>query len=460
SEEQDIPRYIEKAGRTPKIIAALLLVVILCELVYYLFSAGGMEKIREAMAPAQGETPQSVVSQPASQSVSVPPITLPTPEPEPLPSPVPTSAYVFEDWDSIIAEKRLKYAPESVAFLPMEGATELYEFNDGIAMAKVGEKMGFIRDIAKGVEDARYDQIMPFSENKAAVCVDGKWGYVDSSLSADKSIACEWDSAAAFHEGYAVVSMNGREMLIDQWGTVFLDVGYEKLRTYSQGLIPARLNGKWGYIDIDGRVAIPFDYDDAGSFSSGLAVVVTGGKACYIDTRGNQVTGMYDDAWSFNENHTAKVKVGEKYGLISGDGGSLIQPEWDNIWNLQEGVATVQKNGKFGYVSQTDNIVVVQPVYSDVWSSTFGLIPVKTQTGKWGYVDRVGNTVIEPQYDDAYIFADGVARVGKGGKYCLIDLTGKELCDYSYKQMGYVREGYCPAVTTDGQWGYIKITYK
>ena len=33
------------------------------------------------------------------------------------------------------------------------------------------------------------------------------------------------------------------------------------------------------------------------------------------------------------------------------------------------------------------------------------------QKGKWGYIDRSGRTVIEPRFDYAWDFSDGLARV-------------------------------------------------
>jgi hypothetical protein len=44
--------------------------------------------------------------------------------------------------------------------------------------------------------------------------------------------------------------------------------------------------------------------------------------------------------------------------------------------------------------------------------------------GKWGYIDRSGTVVIEPGFDEAAEFLDGLARVKVGGKPGYIDRTG------------------------------------
>ncbi len=48
------------------------------------------------------------------------------------------------------------------------------------------------------------------------------------------------------------------------------------------------------------------------------------------------------------------------------------------------------------------------------------------QNGKWGFIDKTGKVVIEPQFDDAWLFREGgLASVKIGDKHGYIDKTGK-----------------------------------
>jgi hypothetical protein len=60
---------------------------------------------------------------------------------------------------------------------------------------------------------------------------------------------------------------------------------------------------------------------------------------------------------------------------------------------------------------------VVPLKYDDVskWGFKEGLTQVY-QNGKWGYVDKSGNELIKPQYDEADDFVNGKAKVKKDGK--------------------------------------------
>lgn len=52
-----------------------------------------------------------------------------------------------------------------------------------------------------------------------------------------------------------------------------------------------------------------------------------------------------------------------------------------------------------------------------------GLFPIK-KDGKWGYIDKTGKVVIEPQFDRAAGFSEGLAFVWIGNKGGWIDKTG------------------------------------
>ena len=76
---------------------------------------------------------------------------------------------------------------------------------------------------------------------------------------------------------------------------------------------------------------------------------------------------------------------------------------------------------------------------------------------KRGYFSmNTGRVVIEPQYDRAWVFSDGLASVEEGGYIKFIDATGKVVIDqkmpYIPGMEGYVfHGGYCVVDTDDGE---------
>ena len=53
-----------------------------------------------------------------------------------------------------------------------------------------------------------------------------------------------------------------------------------------------------------------------------------------------------------------------------------------------------------------------------------GVAAVQGASGKWGYIDTNGEWVVNPQFDWANDFSDGLALVELNGKYGYIDKTG------------------------------------
>ncbi len=82
------------------------------------------------------------------------------------------------------------------------------------------------------------------------------------------------------------------------------------------------------------------------------------------------------------------------------------------------------------------------------------LKPKQDTSGKWGYVDAQGNTVIPYQYDDAGNFRENVAWVKLNFEYGYINQQGKMVipCRYDYAQD--FMEGLA-RVKLNGKYGYI-----
>lgn len=84
--------------------------------------------------------------------------------------------------------------------------------------------------------------------------------------------------------------------------------------------------------------------------------------------------------------------------------------------------------------------------------SSFDYIP--TQEGlKWGY-KQLGEWVIEPRFDDAKSFHDGLACVKLYGKWGYIRKNGKVAIPYKYEDAKTFSEGLAPVMLYQ-KWGFI-----
>lgn len=142
-------------------------------------------------------------------------------------------------------------------------------------------------------------------------------------------------------------------------------------------------DGCFGYTDTCGTVVIPLIYDYADSFSNGFAVVGKGEKNDrrfgLIDRQGCEVVPcIYADVAGFSSG-LARVQEGtdsvRRYGYVDTLGQVVIPLKYDYARDFSEGMAVVAKgewSGKSGYGKRDFEF-----------------------TGKYGFIDRRGNEVID-----------------------------------------------------------------
>ena len=108
---------------------------------------------------------------------------------------------------------------------------------------------------------------------------------------------------------------------------------------------------------------------------------------------------------------------------------------------------TTENTGKF----------VINPQFDNALDFSEGLAAVRIGeivTGKWGFIDKQGKIVINPQFDDAKSFRGGLAAVKVGGKWGFIDKQGKIVINPQFDMLRSFAEELA-AVEIGGKWGFI-----
>lgn len=70
---------------------------------------------------------------------------------------------------------------------------------------------------------------------------------------------------------------------------------------------------------------------------------------------------------------------------------------------------------------------------SSIQSQTLKVIA--DSKGRCGYADSLGNIVVPCKYEMAFPFNNGIGKVGKGNKYGLIDISGREILALKYDEI-------------------------
>ena len=121
------------------------------------------------------------------------------------------------------------------------------------------------------------------------------------------------------------------------------------------------------------------------------------------------------------------------------------------------------QNNKYGCIDKTGQ-EVIPCQYEEGFLFIDGLASVKLN-GKYGYIDKTGQEVVPCKYDYVELFSEGFAPVFIGdydfpfgdGIYGFVDESGQEIVPCKYDKAGDFSEGLA-AVEMDGKWGYYDKT--
>ena len=90
---------------------------------------------------------------------------------------------------------------------------------------------------------------------------------------------------------------------------------------------------------------------------------------------------------------------------------------------------------KWGYVDST-GAWIVEPRFEEAGNFSEGLAPVR-MNGKWGYIDTSGKVIIQQGFETAQAFSDGLALVWWPRSCGYIDKTGKLVIPREYGTDGW-----------------------
>lgn len=107
---------------------------------------------------------------------------------------------------------------------------------------------------------------------------------------------------------------------------------------------------------------------------------------------------------------------------------------------------------KYGYADMSGQYII-QPVFDNAYDFSEGLAGVRID-GKYGYINKLGKMVIAPQFIWAGSFSEGLAAVLFGDREGYIDKHGEMVIPPRFIWADQFSEGLA-AVLVGNKWGYI-----
>jgi len=163
-------------------------------------------------------------------------------------------------------------------------------FSDGVAPVLSEQKFGAVNDSGEVLVPLEYKYVGGYSSGLMPALIGKKqWVFIDAQ--GRKGIDQVFELAYSFTEGKACVEVNGKFGFIDLSGDMVIEPQYDWAYEFSDGLAAVQVGEKWGFIDHSGKMVIQPQFDELPNhgFMNGLAEVEVDGKNGYIDKHGNYV---------------------------------------------------------------------------------------------------------------------------------------------------------------------------
>lgn len=331
-----------------------------------------------------------------------------------------------------------------------------------------GYRYGYINYKGRQTLDTMYTNIKRITEIKDDSVVylitytNGKAGILKNgqTLIENKYESIEFDGT----NNILMLQQNAKQGVYDLEGNMILPIQYENI-TFAGKYINAYKDGKLLVFDVTGTLQSEDSYKSLITVANGKYSITMNRDNKYGVIDSNK-TNILENKYSYIEyafDNYFIVSLDEKTGIVDGNNNIIIPIEKDIVQNIR-GTNTIQVinssdntfelyNKKMEKVStQTDARIYIKDNYIEIASAnnieyfdfdgnkqeaknifTENKIFAQQKDGKWGYVDKNGNTVVEFKYEVATdINKYGFGAFKLDGKWGVIDQNGNVIKEATY----------------------------
>ena len=344
-------------------------------------------------------------------------------------------------------------------------------YESGILKVSKDGQYGIIDTNGSQIVSPEYDSITALKgvTNSLLTEKDGSYGIVDNvgSVIIDNEYAEILPISDQYENGYIVIDENDKYGVINYTKTVAIENKYDEIKqVYDSGKnYIVREGNDWKVVDIDGNEYLSGEYDDIVSISGENAVVEEGRKHGVVTITDNQnIINTEYDSITYATGNNYIVCKDSKYGIMDSNGNELIALNYSNI--VYRGTANFYEATNDDYTSDlidTDMNVKLSSVIISELNTEKGYIKVRenneykyynfrfeekdskdilttntlflsrNEEGKYGFVDRNGNVIVNYIYDDAREQNDyGYASVKQNGLWGTVNSVGEVTVTPSY----------------------------
>lgn len=302
-------------------------------------------------------------------------------------------------------------------------------------------KYGIADNTGKILLETKYTDVTNLGEdNKSGFIVkgeDGKYGIIDYSNTV--ILELKYDAIDKIYgNDFYVVKQNGKQILIKKDGTEVLTEGFDEitaiLKNAENGIIYKKAN-KYGVMKTTGETVIEPNYEELKETKSGIFIAKKDGKYGVIDLQKNQKVEFKYQSIIYQEKADLYIAEDEGFNNDILDNSYTVKQTGILVdLNSEKEYIELSQNGEYKYY----NFKFEEKKVTDIFSSN--TIFLSKKNGKYGFVDKEGNVVVDYIYDDATEQNTyGYAGIKKDGKWGVVDNKGKVIQEPTYELEEYFK---------------------
>ncbi len=260
---------------------------------------------------------------------------------------------------------------------------------------------------------------------------EGKCGII--GFDKQEVLECKYDEIKPINSTEVfIVKQDGKYIAINQQGETILENKFDDVEDIDEENIIAKKNGKFGIIDKEGKTKVDFIYDELKFASSELCIGLKNDKYGVITTSG-------EEKLAFNSIDISYVSAGNfiiaDYLVDNKLTSKVINSDFEEKIT---GIVT-EVNSSKGYIrvhTEDDTYKYYNFKFEEISASsvlTSNTLFLSKKDGKYGFVDKDGNVVVDYIYDDATEQnSSGYAGIKKDELWGSIDSKGKVVVEPEY----------------------------
>lgn len=340
-------------------------------------------------------------------------------------------------------------------------------YEDNVLKVKKGEFYGLIDFSGKEIIEPKYQEITTLKGTKNSLILkqNDKFGLSDNK--GNIIIPPEYKEIKSiqdnYQNGYIVINQENKCGIIDFTSQIIVEAQYEDIKQLTgDHMYVVKQDGKWKLINSKKETLIENVNDVTQILEDKIIIKKDNQYGILLVSGAEKVKPQYEELSNLFGDYYLAKKSG-KYGIINSANGQILPFEYSKIAYKKDAEIVVAEkeniamgeiyNNKFekklnGIVSDINAEKGYIRVYVENEYKYYNLnfeektsietllnnnILLSKKDGKYGYINREGNVVVDYIYEDAQeLNIHGYAAIKKDGKWGAIDKNGTVIVDTIY----------------------------